>query len=332
MKKTRKIDLAFLLNFSIFAKFYLKKKKYINKIMVKVKCKFCNNTFQNFSILNHHQKNAKYCLEIQIKEKQAAFQCQFCTKTLSSKQSLDRHSKICNIKNVDKKGIESSSNILEKYNMKCRENVEMRQEIIKYQQEIQRLQTKIEEIAMQTKQNITINNKINQQVIQLNPITDQYLSEQAQNFTISHFKNGLDGISEYAIEYPLKNAITCSDQNRQQFNWRDGDNGNHVICDSKMYHLTRKLGKSLQEKSETLLTEVITEVEEKYNDLIYQHTQNNETIEVEYYQEKLVDLKKLYMDYKDNITKLADGDLGNVIQKFSKLMSMKLPKYKMIEN
>ena len=39
-----------------------------------------------------------------------------------------------------------------------------------------------------------------------------------------------------------------------------------------MYHLTRKLGKSLQEKSETLLTEVITEVEEKYNDLISQHT------------------------------------------------------------
>ena len=117
-----------------------------------------------------------------------------------------------------------------------------------------------------------------------------------------------------------------------QLKFFHGDNGNHVICDSKMYHLTRKLGKSLQEKSETLLTEVINEVEEKYTDLIYQHTQNNETIEVEYYKEKLVDLKKLYMDYKDNVTKLAGGDLGNVIQKFSKLMSMKLPKYKMIEN
>ena len=80
-------------------------------------------------------------------------------------------------------------------------------------------------------------------MIQLNPITDQYLSEQAQNFTISHFQNGLDGISEYA-EYPLKNAITCSDQNRQQFNWRDGDNGNHVICDSKLYHLTKIRKKS----------------------------------------------------------------------------------------
>jgi len=303
--------------------------------MVKVRCEFCNNTFQNISILNHHQTNAKYCLKIQSKETQYSFQCQFCTKTLSSKQSLDRHSKVCSIKIDDIQ----NRNISERYNMKCRENDEMRQQIMtmeldldKYQQEIQRLQTKIEEIAMQAKQNITINNKINQQVIQLNPITEQYLSEQAQNFTISHFKNGLDGISEYAIEYPLKNAITCSDQNRQQFNWRDGDNGNHVICDSKMYHLTRKLGKSLQEKSKTLLTEVITEVEEKYNDLIYQHIQNNDTIEVEYYQEKLIDFKKLYMDYKDDITKLADGDLGNVIQKFSKLMSMKLPKYKMIEN
>ena len=303
--------------------------------MVESRCKFCNNTFRNISILNHHQTNAKYCLKIQSKETQYSFQCQFCTKTLSSKQSLDRHSKVCSIKIDDI----LNRNISERYNMKCRENDEMRQQIMtmeldldKYQQEIQRLQTKIEEIAMQAKQNITINNKINQQVIQLNPITEQYLSEQAQNFTISHFKNGLDGISEYAIEYPLKNAITCSDQNRQQFNWRDGDNGNHVICDSKMYHLTRKLGKSLQEKSKTLLTEVITEVEGKYNDLIYQHIQNNDTIEVEYYQEKLIDFKKLYMDYKDDITKLADGDLGNVIQKFSKLMSMKLPKYKMIEN
>lgn len=303
--------------------------------MVESRCEFCNNTFQNISILNHHQKNAKYCLKIQSKEIKPSFHCQFCTKTLSSKQSLDRHSKVCSIKIDDIQ----NRNISERYNMKCRENDEMRQQIMtmeldldKYQQEIQRLQTKIEEIAMQAKQNITINNKINQQVIQLNPITEQYLSEQAQNFTISHFKNGLDGISEYAIEYPLKNAITCSDQNRQQFNWRDGDNGNHVICDSKMYHLTRKLGKSLQEKSKTLLTEVITEVEGKYNDLIYQHIQNNDTIEVEYYQEKLIDFKKLYMDYKDDITKLADGDLGNVIQKFSKLMSMKLPKYKMIEN
>ena len=307
--------------------------------MTGIKCKFCNNEFQNKSILNQHQKNAKYCLKIQLKIKQTEFQCQFCTKVLSSKQSLVRHSKVCSIKNTVKQKIDSPRNILEKYNEKCRENIkiqqqmsEMKLDLKKYQDEIQRLQTKIEEIAMQTKQNITINNKINQQVIQLNPITDQYLSEQAQNFTISHFKNGLDGISEYAIEYPLKNAITCSDQNRQQFNWRDGDNGNNVICDSKMYHLTRKLGKSLKNKSEKLLTEVINEVEEKYNDLITQHSQNNEMIEVEYYQEKLIDLKNLYMDYKDNITKLADGDLGNVIQKFSKLMSMKLPKYKMIEN
>ena len=313
--------------------------KNINKNMTGIKCDFCEHVFQKKSVLIQHQKKTKYCLKIQLELKQTEFQCQFCTKILSSKQSLSRHSKICNIKNTIKQEIESPQNILERYNKKCNENIgmqkqicEMKLDLEKYQIEIQRLQTKIEEIAMQTKQNITINNKINQQVIQLNPITDQYLSEQVQNFTISHFKNGLDGISDYAIEYPLKNAITCSDQNRQQFSWRDGDNGNHVICDSKMYHLTRKLGKSLQNKSEKLLAEVINEVEEKYNDLITQHSQKNEMIEVEYYQEKLIDLKNLYMDYKDNITKLADGDLGNVIQKFSKLMSMKLPKYKMIEN
>ena len=93
--------------------------------MVKVRCEFCNNTFQNISILNHHQKNAKYCLKIQSKEIKPSFQCQFCTKTLSSKQSLDRHSKVCSIKNTVCQEVESPQNILEKYNMKCRENVEM---------------------------------------------------------------------------------------------------------------------------------------------------------------------------------------------------------------
>ena len=36
--------------------------------MTELECQFCKHKFKNKSILNSHQKNAKYCLKIQGKK------------------------------------------------------------------------------------------------------------------------------------------------------------------------------------------------------------------------------------------------------------------------
>ena len=66
-----------------------------------MECKYCKKIFKTKSILNHHQKTAKYCLKIQqesglkIKE---LFKCEYCNKSLSQKVDLERHLITCSVK------------------------------------------------------------------------------------------------------------------------------------------------------------------------------------------------------------------------------------------
>ena len=63
--------------------------------MTELECQFCKHKFKNKSILNNHQKNAKYCLKIQGK-KSDKHKCDFCEKHLSCKYSLKKHLETCN--------------------------------------------------------------------------------------------------------------------------------------------------------------------------------------------------------------------------------------------
>lgn len=62
-----------------------------------IKCVYCETDMKNLSVLNNHQKKAKYCLIIQgkLEEKNTEFKCSTCDKILSTKQSLQGHIKIC---------------------------------------------------------------------------------------------------------------------------------------------------------------------------------------------------------------------------------------------
>ena len=46
------------------------------------------------------------------------------------------------------------------------------------------------------------------------------------------------GLAKYAIDYPLKDRVICTDDSRYQFKWRDGDNddsGYHIYMDAIGY-------------------------------------------------------------------------------------------------
>lgn len=312
-------------------------------------CEYCGKTFANKYILKNHQKRAKKCLEIQgkLRDNKNIFECQYCNKKLQYKYSLKKHLEICTIRinqttqtelnelrkkqqkllddiYIQKIEIQQKDNEIQEYKIRCQQ---MEREVQEKNNQIIKLQETIEKIALQAK-NVT---NINKQVINLQPITLESLEENSKNFTLRHFKEGLDGLCNYAIEYPLYNSLTCTDQNRQQFKWIDGDNDNNVIYDNKMYHLSQKLGKSLKDRSESLMMEAISEIEKEYNQKIMEYSECDDLDRVSFYQEKMIKFKNLYEKYAKNICKLERGDVTYIINKFSKLMSIKLPKCRDIE-
>jgi hypothetical protein len=61
-----------------------------------VKCEFCNKEFSNISNLKYHQKNAKFCLELQ-NQKQTNHKCEHCNKEFSSDKYLKQHASHCKV-------------------------------------------------------------------------------------------------------------------------------------------------------------------------------------------------------------------------------------------
>uniref|UniRef100_A0A6C0E4J8 C2H2-type domain-containing protein n=1 Tax=viral metagenome TaxID=1070528 RepID=A0A6C0E4J8_9ZZZZ len=69
-------------------------------------CEYCKNDYYDKSTLKKHQKTSKFCIKIQIEKNESIninkFICNFCNKELSTKQSLDRHIKVCKSKKIMK--------------------------------------------------------------------------------------------------------------------------------------------------------------------------------------------------------------------------------------
>jgi hypothetical protein len=312
--------------------------------MTELECQFCKHKFKNKSILNNHQKNAKYCLKIQGK-KSDKHKCDFCEKHLSCKYSLKKHLETCNarknyISEYGKEGEDDEDrnsdtdtendryqilmdNISELKKIITRKDLEIQQQ----NTQIINLQRMIENIAIQSTKNtnITINQKIQQQINQLQPVTDASLNEQSCNFTLEHFRDGLLGLGRYAMEYPLKDSLVCTDQSRLQFKWKDGDGDGQILCDKQLHHLTRKLCNSLLDRNEEITREAILDIQEVYNRQI---ELSEKEYEKDFYRHKIVDITSVYKKYSGDIKKLADGDISSLQTKFSNIMSTLIPKEK----
>jgi len=220
------------------------------------KCSFCDKNFSSKTNLKQHQKTAKYCLNLQnvgISE----FECAGCLKKYTTKNNLDRHKQNCNILYY-KETISRLEKDLESKN-----------------KQIEILQDKIENIALKSilkpniqhnYQNQNNNQRINNIINNLIPITDEHLKQQAEFLTIDHIKNGIDGYVQYALDFPLKNRIICTDFSRRKIKYKDSE-GN-LVDDPEMSKVTQKLFKAIEEKNSILVDEYIKELQDKYNILI----------------------------------------------------------------
>jgi chaperonin cofactor prefoldin len=285
-----------------------------------MECQYCKNIFKNISSLKNHQLTVKYCLKLQGKDTNL-YNCEFCNKGFSKKAHLSDHNNIC----------KSKKNIIiinekEFYEKQIKEQKEFYENQLKEKEiQIKDLQNQIKELATiainRPTTSVQNNNhqKINQVVNNLLPISDDHLKEQAQYLTIDHIKNGINGYTQYALEYPLKDRIICTDFSRKKIKYKD-ENG-IIVDDPEMIKLSQKLFKAIEEKNDILIEEYIKELHDKHNILITEPNGEMTDCESNLYQKNLEmifnELFKIKTQ-KREITEIANGTKNNIYNEFIK--------------
>ena len=92
----------------------------------------------------------------------------------------------------------------------------------------------------------------------MQPITDCHLQDQAQFLRREHIEQGAEGYARYALEYPLKDRVVCTDFSRRKLQYRN-DKG-HVIQDPEMRKLSQELFKAIEDRNESLINEYTQEL------------------------------------------------------------------------
>ena len=267
-----------------------------------MECEHCHNILTTLSSLKLHQKTAKYCLAKQNKVAEE-YLCAFCNTSFTLKSSLHKHLRICKsntpliqeqLHELDlvKKELESSLLREKELNSKIKElkidsdkKLYEKDIIISEQTKlIKNLETDYKRhIEMQNKdlhdriqsmaekaiakpstvnKNITTTNQI---INNMMPITEAHLQEHIQNLNPIHVQNGASGYAKYALEYPLKDMIVCTDFQRRSCKYKD-ENGN-VVSDPEMTKITKRLFSAIKERNEKLTNEYSSELQAKWKAL-----------------------------------------------------------------
>jgi len=305
------------------------------------KCMYCNKEFFNKYTLQNHINTAKYCIKLRdnfdknIKE----YICEYCNKNFTSQQNLDNHiSKCNNKKESDKedriKELKERIFILENKLKQQEEFYEnkLKEQQIFYENKISILQDKIENLAITAIKRPTVQNtqqRYNTIINNLTPITEDHLKEQAQYLTIDHIKNGVDGYVKYALEYPLKDKIVCTDFSRRKIKYKD-EEGN-IIEDPEMLNLTQKLFQAIKDKNSQLVSEYILELKDKFDVLVMEPNYDMDDEESEDYGNRMNivtdDLFKI-KDQKKEIEEIANGNKNEIYYRFIKDVCSKTLKNK----
>jgi hypothetical protein len=108
-------------------------------------------------------------------------------------------------------------------------------------------------------------NTTNQIINNMMPITDAHLQEHVQNLNPLHVQNGASGYAKYALDFPLKDMIVCTDFQRRNCKYKD-ENGN-IVFDPEMTKITKRLFSAIKERNEELINEYSTELQNKWKDM-----------------------------------------------------------------
>ena len=220
----------------------------------KMECQFCKKILKNKYTLQNHQAKTKYCLKIQ-KKILNDFPCKYCNKKLCSKRWLENHYNSC---------IPYHVNITKQAELA--KHVTKDELIADLKAQVRYLQKQMADISMKavsrpttTTNTITTNN--NQKILNLLPLTENHFEEQAEFLNLEHIKNGAEGYARYAVDFPLKNRLICSDYARRKVKYKDTDG--KVVTDPEMSKLSQKLFKAIDTKNDKLITGYVGELQKQ---------------------------------------------------------------------
>ena len=284
-------------------------------------CKYCKNSFSTKTSLNNHQRTAKYCLKLQNKPQEYKFICDSCGATFHKVFNLDRHTEKCKDKIYE---YASKVKILEKTNEKSDVIISTKDQIIsKLESRIKELEDQLFSITREAVARPTHvqnnNQRINQVINNLSPITDQLLQDQAKNLTIEHIKDGAAGYAKYALEYPLKDRVVCVDFSRRKIKYKNADG--ELIADPEMVKLSQKLFSAIDEHNTKLINEYLEELKEKLfsanlngnNDM-----DEEETIQFQNDTNLLIDSISAISSQKREVKEIASGMKPDIYHDFIK--------------
>ena len=255
-----------------------------------MECKYCKNIFSSKANLNNHQRTAKYCLTLRGDDEECTYKCEICKKTFNKKFNFSRHEEKC-VSVESFREIQSKSVLVERErdNYYTKTN-EQKIQIDELKQQISSLQKQMQEVAIKAVSRPTTSNKtqINNYIQNMQPVTDEYLLDNSHHLTIEHIKKGPEGYAEFALEYPLKDRVLCSDFSRRKVKFKDKD-GN-LITDPEMTTLAKKFFSSIKDKNKELICRCANELKEKLGD------------------DNVMDTVVTLFDYKSAIEQGSDGE------------------------
>jgi chromosome condensin MukBEF complex kleisin-like MukF subunit len=193
--------------------------------------------------------SAKYCIstrptgssETSVK---VIFKCEGCNSELSSRQVLDGHKSKC-IDFIRK-------TIHDEYSKQITSQEKI---ISEMKSHIKELESKLENIALKavarpTSVVNTTDNRIQQVINNLIPVTDDHLKEQSRFLTLEHIKQGAVGYANFACEHALKDRVACTDISRRKIKYKNPEG--QLVSDPEMMVMSKKLFTAISEKNKQL--------------------------------------------------------------------------------
>jgi hypothetical protein len=228
-------------------------------------CEFCKKSFSTKSNLNFHIKNAKICILNRDNHNQNtnSHVCKYCSKTYNSKQKLNIHLEKCINFLSDKKNekiIKELEDIKTKLELKEKEIIFLKEchkeEVDKYQNQINTLTNKLEKICMEAVNKPTstisnnITNKNNDVYNTYNQLTPVNLSPEHiyeifdKNLKLEDIYKGQKGLANVVAKKLLTDEngrplAFCNDKSRQIIKYKDENN--QIVKDAKAFNLVSSI-------------------------------------------------------------------------------------------
>ena len=319
-----------------------------------MECEHCHHVLTSLSSLKHHQLTAKYCLVKQNKEPVKEHICSFCGTAFVVKSTLNSHLRICKANTpvvqeqlqlldensrelvitkqkllVFEKMIFDKDLVFEK--MICDKDLVISEQkiIIKELQEQYKshiemqnkdLQDRIQSMAEKAiSKPSSVNQNTTNIINNLVPITTEHMQDQVEYLTKEHVKHGAIGYAKYALEFPLKDRLVCTDVSRMKGKYKDAD-GN-IIDDPEMSNITKKLFLAIKDRNAQLIDEHALDLRAKlteFNSSSNNEMDEKETIEFSDATNTLVDYITGAYSQKRQSREMSEGLKPELFQQFVK--------------